>query len=80
MIVFKNPPQSAHGNSGPRDKTVQILSALQSRPGEWALIKEDVSAATGTLWNKRPGIEARSSSIGKTNGRYDIYARWVGES
>jgi hypothetical protein len=76
-IEFKNPPKSK-GNSGPRAETKIIIDTLQSRPGEWALIKRDVSRAAGSLWKKRPGIEAKASSIGKSEGKFDLYARWVG--
>ena len=77
MIEFKNPP-AARGNSGPRQETLDIIAALQSRPGEWALIKKDSSAAITTQWKKREGIEAKSSTIGKLAGKVDVYARWVG--
>ena len=77
MIEFKNPPTS-NGRKGPREKTQIILDALQSRPGEWALIKKDVTASSGTNWKKREGLEVRVSSIGKPEGKWDIYARWVG--
>ena len=49
MIEFKNPPTS-NGRKGPREKTQIILDALQSRPGECALIKKDVTASSGTNW------------------------------
>lgn len=76
-IEFKNPPTS-DARKGPRGETLSIIAALQSRPGEWALIKADVSAAVGTQWKQREGLEVRTSSIGKPKGKWDIYARWVG--
>ncbi|MDN4644969.1 hypothetical protein [Arthrobacter sp. PsM3] len=76
MIEFKNPPKNP--GRGIHPETQAILDALQSRPGEWALIKTDVSAAAGTNWKKREGFEVRSSSIGKPRGKWDIYARWIG--
>ena len=77
MIEFKNPP-SAGKNTGPRQATLDILNALQSRPGEWALIKRDVTPAAMTIWKRRENIEVRSSSIGKPKGKCDLYARWIG--
>lgn len=75
-IEFKNPPAST--GRGIAAETLIIISTLQSRPGEWAVIKTDVSPATGHLWSKRDGIEVRTSSIGKPKGKVDVYARWVG--
>jgi len=75
-IEFKNPP--ARTVRGQAPETTAILDALQSRPGDWALIKTDVSAAAGSAWSKRDGIEVRVTSIGKPKGKWDIYARWVG--
>ena len=75
-IEFKNPP--AQRGRGRSTETQAILDALHSRPGEWALIKTDVSAAAGTNWKKHEGLEVRVTSIGKPNGKWDVYARWVG--
>lgn len=78
MIEFKNPP--AQNRRGVSQETQDIIDALRSRPGDWALIKKDSTASIATFWNKKPGIEAKSSSIGKKNGKSDIYASWVGEA
>jgi hypothetical protein len=75
-IEFKNPP--AHKGRGRATETQAILDALQSRPGEWALIKTDMSAASGTVWKRHEGLEVRVTSIGKAKGKWDIYARWTG--
>jgi hypothetical protein len=75
-IEFKNPPVSR--GRGVAEETQLIIDALQARPGEWALIKRDVSTASASAWNKREGFEARASSIGKPKGKWDVYARWVG--
>ena len=75
-IEFKNPPERTGRGQAP--ETTAILDALQSRPGDWALIKKDVSSAAGTSWKKREGLEIRVSSIGKAAGKWDIYARWIG--
>ena len=77
-IVFKNPPTP--NRRGPSPETQGIIVALKARPGEWALVKEDVSAAAGTAWKKRDGFQVKVSSIGKPEGKWDIYARWVGEA
>ena len=79
MIEFKDPPKPsrrAGRDIGP--ETRSIIVALKSRPDEWALIKEDVFVSASTWWKKRPGIEAKASTIGKPKGKCDVYARWVG--
>lgn len=78
-IKFQNPPAPSRGR-GKSHETQQIITALKARPGEWALIKENVASANGTTWNKREGFEARIVGIGKPKGKYDIYVRWVGEA
>jgi hypothetical protein len=78
-IQWKNPPAAPKQEYKLADDTQQIIEALRSNPGEWALIKEDVNPNVTTSWKKRPGFEAKSSKIGKTNGKYDVYARYVGE-
>lgn len=78
MIEFKNPPEPAPPVRRIGAGTQAILDALQARPGEWALIKEDCNPNTTTWWKKCPGVEAKSSTIGKPKNRVDVYARWVG--
>ena len=76
-IEFKNPPVKK-GRSESQE-TLEIISALQSRPGDWALNKANASLGMATFWNRKQGIEAKSSTIDKAQGKCDIYARWVGE-
>jgi len=77
-IEFKNPPARKKVEPRVGAETQSIIDALQSRPGEWALIKKDVNPNSTTWWKKRPGIEAKSSTIGKPKNRVDVYARWIG--
>jgi hypothetical protein len=78
-IEFKNPPLGKTTTRSVSSETQAIIEALRGRPGEWALIKQDVSISATTWWKKRPGLEARSSTIGKAKNKCDVYARWVGE-
>jgi hypothetical protein len=80
MIEFKNPPSRKKQERRVGTETQAILDALMARPGEWALIKEDVNVNASTWWKKRPGIEARASTVDKPKNKCDVYARWVGES
>ena len=63
-----------------------IAAALRSRPGEWALVRQNAphstdgnSIKTGRLAAFRPAgsFEARTHTVGA--GRFDVYARFVGE-
>lgn len=78
-IVFKNPPTSDAPGRGTSPEVQAVIDALKARPGEWALIKEDVNVNVSTWWKKRPGLEAKASTIGKAKSKCDVYARWVGE-
>ena len=78
-IEFRNPPVGKTTSRGIGSETQAIIDALRSRPGQWALIKSDVNPNTTQWWKKRPGIEAKSSTIGKPKNKCDVYARWVGE-
>lgn len=80
QIEFKNPPVTEAKKRGMGADTLAVIEALKARPGEWALIKKDVNVNAASWWKKRPGIEAKSSTIGKPKNRCDVYARYVGES
>jgi len=78
-IEFKNPPKGKTTARGVGPETQAIIDALRSRPGEWALIKQDVNPNITQSWKRRPGIEAKSSTVGKPKNKCDVYARWIGE-
>ena len=78
-IQWKTPPVAPKQGYSPEAETQEIMDALRSNPGNWALIKEDTYPNTTSRWKKRPGFEAKSSKVGKTNGKGDVYARYVGE-
>jgi hypothetical protein len=78
QIEFKNPPVSEAKKRGAGADTLAVIEALKSRPGEWALIKQDVNVNACSWWKKREGIEAKASTIGKPKNKCDVYARWVG--
>lgn len=78
-IEFKNPPKPSKPAGKPIGAETQaIIDALKARPGEWALIKKDVNPNTSSWWKKRPGVEAKASTIGHAKNKCDVYARWVG--
>lgn len=54
-----------------------LVEALQSRPGKWALVREDAPASSAKYLEMK-GCIVRTSSIGKNyrSGRADVYAKW----
>ncbi|KQQ97995.1 hypothetical protein ASF74_14770 [Arthrobacter sp. Leaf145] len=78
-VTFQNPPAPTKWVKPVSEETQAILDELQSRPGEWALIKENVNVNVSTWWKKRQGIEAKASTVGKAKNKCDVYARYVGK-
>lgn len=78
-IQWKTPPEAPKQTYSPASDTQEIIDALRANPGTWALVKEDTYPNITTRWKKRPGFEAKSSKVGKTNGKFDVYVRYVGE-
>lgn len=79
-IEFKNPPARTEWKREVSPETAAILATLEAHPGEWALIKKDVNVSVSTWWKKRPGLEAKASTIGKPKSKCDVYARYVGKA
>ena len=88
-IVWEGPPASARGGRHAKYEHLWIAEALRGRPGDWALILEDVPATIahqikrGILKAYRPAgsFEARTVSVDVSKGRAaKIYARYVGAS
>lgn len=64
-------------------KYKDYVEELKKNPNRWAIFKQEVSPTYSTrLKAAYPGIETacrrKQSSDGKI--RFDIYARWIGES
>lgn len=76
-IKWQEPP--ADGRTG-HAAFQSTLEALRSNPGRWALVAEGVSASRAHTIKSKPGYEAtvRKSATGN-GGKYDLYARFVGE-
>lgn len=77
-IQWQNPPARPKQAHTPGTENTAIIEALKQNPGQWALIKTDTYPSVTTWWKNRPGFEARSSKVGKDNGKWDVYARYVG--
>lgn len=87
VVKFKNPPrQSGHGRPRGASRHPAIAEALRGRPGRWALVMEGVASSNAT--NIKQGTNAAYAPAGdfeatvhkRPDGKYDIYARFVGES
>lgn len=81
QLEWAEPPAPSRRGSGRSDEIDGIVRALQSRPGQWAIVAKEQRTGSGhSVWRKRPGIEAVSRPIpgGEGKGkRWNIYARWV---
>jgi hypothetical protein len=72
-IKWQAPPASKTD----RTKWARISEQLRGRPGEWALVAERVSRATGETQCRKYGLERTVRS--RKDGQFDVYARFVGE-
>ena len=80
-MKWQEPPATKGGRGSNRWR--EILAKLQERPGQWALVLEGGSSAnvshikSGVYGGGIPGaFEATGRK--RPDGRYDIYARYVG--
>lgn len=82
-FVKEVPPRTG-GQGSEHEK---IATALKERPNEWARVMKDAKTASpastintgGNAWYApRGSFEATSRQTGK--GKYDIYARYLGEA
>jgi hypothetical protein len=85
MVKFQDPPPAKTGPHA--GGWFQIAAELKARPGEWAIVRENVTSNIST-YIRRGGsaafvpagsFEATARRNG-TPGRVDIYARYVGEN
>jgi hypothetical protein len=85
-VVFEEPPPPAQ-RGGPKSKWPGIFDELRKNPGEWAIVRRDVTPNYATLIRKGqvPGcsageFEARCVMVPGTNRVAELYARYVGAS
>lgn len=90
-IKFQDPPaDQRRGNPNPTKGTgkhAEIAAKLRSKPGRWALIQESVSGGvtvtivkTAKFAAYEPAGAFEATSRRRPDGRFDIYARYLGEA
>lgn len=80
-LKWQDPPQDPRGRKPGHGRWKMVADELRSRPGEWALVL--VGSASNVQRIKRgedsmgPGFDATSRR--RPDGKFDVYARFVGE-
>lgn len=81
-LVWKDPPPA--GKAGPLDTTkvltMQVIAALSTHPGAWALVDEAASPGQTQKWQRacRPWSELElTSRWNHQAGGFDVYLRWL---
>jgi hypothetical protein len=82
-VKWQTPPESK--TSGRPSKNQHVAEALRARPGQWALIHEAAASRSfttiimkGRVTAFEPAGEFEAVSRRRQDGRFDIYARFVG--
>lgn len=75
-IIWKDPPPPNRGGTV-LGKTAKFVAALRANPGRWALYRSAKTCGTVVYRRQYPGTEWTTRR--REDGRYDVYARWVGE-
>lgn len=70
-IKWQEPPTPVRGKNR---NWPGVVDELKKRPGEWALVAEDVAASTAS-YLKTLGAEATMRGV-KNNRAAEMYARW----
>lgn len=76
VIAWTAPPEPRVANRQV-SRHQPVLDALKGRPGEWALVYEDVSRNVSS-WFKAQGCEVKTRRVSDSydTANADIYARW----
>lgn len=78
-LQWQDPPTSRKAG-----KYARIAAELKKRPGKWALINTATTRATTTTIRQgkwpafAPGGTFEAAAAKRPDGKYDIYARYVG--
>lgn len=72
-INWGEPPEASRSTRSSTHRLKQVLAALQSRPGEWALVKQTKNKPQVAYWHTK-GLETACRRL--ANGEWGVYARW----
>lgn len=70
---WAEPRKQATSNKPTSLKLKQIIAALQSRPGQWALVKQTKKKPQVAYWQSK-GLETACRRL--DGGDWGVYARW----
>lgn len=73
QVNWGEPPVASTVNRPTTHRLKQVLAALQSRPGEWALVKQTRNKPQVSYWHAK-GLETACRRL--ANGEWGVYARW----
>jgi len=82
-IEFREPPRAKGGRAALMDHG-EVAAALRAHPGEWALIATASSDLAQSVKHARrkayaPAGSFEATTRARSDGRFDVYARFVGE-
>jgi len=83
-VEFREPPSPKGGPSA--NKYGDVAEALKERPGEWAMIVAGghhnlvPRIKAGTIPAFRPAGAYEATARSNESGRFDVYARFVGDA
>lgn len=73
-LKFEKPPVATR-RSGGAARIDEEVKQLQSKPGEWAKLRDGAASGNYTTYKKR-GVLTRVKGVG--HNRYDIWGVWLG--
>lgn len=76
-IIWQDPPPDGRHNARDKGRRQEFIAELKARPNEWGRYGIAVSSAVGTQIRQQfPGVEVTMRK--RPDGKYDLYARWIG--
>lgn len=73
-VQWVDPPASKRGTRV--SKYQPIIEAVKERPNEWALVMEDVNAASAKVFTTN-GLRITTRSTGNSDGKVNVWAMYV---
>lgn len=76
-LKWQDPPPSKGGRKA---KWPIVGEQLKAHPEQWALVAESVSGGASGSVKRGLGPNFQIATRTRTDGKFDVYARYVGES